>query len=607
MRLTLTCFGLALLLAGCSLAGDVTPEPGAPTLPPRVTAAPTSPPIVEPLLPEARPVALEGGLVYEEHCSACHGPEGNGGGSMTAQLPAPPPNFADPATLRERTPQELFLTVTQGRLENFMPPFADSLSVAERWNAVAYLYTLSASAEQVEAGHAVYTANCAGCHGEQGQGDGPEAAGLDTRPPDLSDHEYAAIRSAADYATVLGGDDPAHALAGTLGEADRLAVVDYARTLAYDYSAPADLMASGQGAVRGQVVNQTAGASAPGGLPIILYGFETETLVFTQTTTAQADGAFAFDGVAFAHGRQFVVTTEYQGVDYSSAPGSFLPTAGAEAALLELPLPVYETTTDRSALAVEQAHMFLEFTEPQRLTVGELFVFSNAGDRTLAAAPDSPLPFSLPAGATDLNVQGGQLGETYFETDAGFAVVLAVPPGESTTQLLYSYKLPYDGGVEFDQPLDYPVLNFNILVSDLNVTLAGPGLQNLGAQSFQGESFQNFSQAGLAAGDRLTFSVSGEPSAAAPVPEAVGGAPNPLTDTSNLAIGLGAVGLVLLGLGFYLFRRPGPAPARAREELIEAIAELDDDFEAQTVSEAEYRRERAQLKAELARHWGKKG
>ena len=599
----------SLLAAACSLAGDVTPPPGSgfATQPPAQatlasTPGATTPHIVEPLLPEARPVALDGGAVYQEHCAACHGPRGSGGGSMTAQLPAPPPDFADPATLRDSTPQDLFRVVTQGRLDKFMPPFGDSLSVAERWNAVAYLYTLSAPAEQVAAGEAVYAASCAGCHGERGQGDGAEAAALDTPPPDLSDHKFAVIRSPQAHYDSLLGADTHHAAAARLSEADRWAAVNFARTLAYDYSPPEAVLAEGQGTVRGQVVNQTAGAATPGGLPVTLHGFEAETLMTTLTTTTAADGGFAFDAVDFAPGRQFVVTTEYQGVTYSSDPASFTP--GAETATLELPLPVYETTSDDSQLTIAQAHMFLEFVEPESVTVGELYVFSNRGDKTLVAEGDQPLQFSLPEGATDLNVQGGRLDETFFRNDRGFAVLWSIPPGEATSQMLYSYRLPYDGALNFAQPVDYALDNVNVLVSDLGVTVSGPQLQSLGVQDFQGEQFQNFSQGALAPGDTFAFEVSGQPGSSATGGGAMpGGAASALTDTSGLAVGLGALALALLGIGFWLYRRQPRALGGTREELLQALAELDDDYAAGEVAEAEYRRERQQLKDELKRQW----
>jgi hypothetical protein len=334
---------------------------------------------------------------------------------------------------------------------------------------------------------------------------------------------------------------------------------------------------------------------------VTLYSFEDNAIIDTLTTTAEIDGSFVFDAVAFAPGRQFVVTTQYQGVDYTSDPASFKPGTSGEAAVLDLPLPVYETTTDRAVLRVPQAHMFLEFNEPQQVTVGELYVFSNVSDKTLAASSDDPLRFSLPAGATEVDVQGGQSGDTFFHDEQGFGVIWTVPPGEGTSQILFSYKLPYDGGLNFDQPMDYPVDSFNLLVSDLNVSVAGQGLQNLGLQDFQGEQFQNYSQAGLSPGDRLQFDLSGEPSAApAEAPGASAG--NPLANTAT-AVGLGGLGVVLLAVGFYLFRRKPAPPLATRDELLEAIAELDDDYAAQSVDEAEYRRERSRLKAELSRVW----
>jgi mono/diheme cytochrome c family protein len=603
MRVTLGLIGLALLLSACSLAGDVTPPPGATSLAPVGTSAPTSAPIVEPLLPEVRPVSLDGGVVYQEHCAACHGPAGNGGGAMTAQLPSPPPDFSDPTTLRDKTPQDLFFVVTQGRVDRFMPPFADSLSVAERWNAVAYVYSLSMPAERRAAGQALYAAQCASCHGEQGHGDGPEAGTLATPPPNLSDQAYAAIRSAQDYAAVLTGDDPPHAFAAALSDEERWDAVDYARSLGYDYSPPEAVLAEGQGSVQGRVTNRTGGAANPGALPVTLYSFEDNAIIDTLTATADIDGTFVFDAVAFAPGRQFVATTQYQGVDYTSDPASFRPGAGSdgEPPVLDLPLPVYETTTDRTVLRVPQAHMFLEFDEPQQVTVGELYVFSNVSDRTLAGTSGDPLRFSLPTGASELNVQGGQANDTFFHDERGFGVIWTVPPGEGTSQILFSYKLPYQGGLSFDQPMDYPVDSFNLLVSDLNVSVTGDGLQNLGMQDFQGEQFQNYSQAALAPGDRLRFDLSGEPGSAAA--GSSGGAVSSPLASSGTALGLGALGVVLLAVGFYLFRRkPGP-PLATRDELLEAIAELDDDYAAQTVDEAEYRRERARLKGELSRIW----
>ncbi len=586
---------LTLFLTACSLAGDVTPPPTS-RVPTPAAVEPTLGPIIEPLLPEARPVALDGGAIFQERCAACHGPTGNGGGSMTAQLPSGVPDFSTPGLLRQRTPQDLFLVVTQGRLDKFMPPFAGSLSVAERWNAVAYLHSLGAGADYA-AGEAAYIANCASCHGPQGQGDGLAAADF-AGLRDLSDHEYAAIRSSQDYFDVLNGDDPAHAFAGALSEVERWAAVDYARTLAYDYAPPEAVLAERQGTVQGRLVNGTAGAAPPSGLAVVLYGFENDTLLTTVTATVQADGAFAFSGVAFRPGRQFVATTEYQGIAYSSDPARFR--AGAGAPLLDLPMPVYETTTDTRVLSVAQVHLFLEFVEPRTVTVGELFVFSNSSDQTLSATAEQPLEFSLPSGATALNVQGGRLDETYFVTDRGFAVAWSVAPGAETSQILYSYRLPYNGELSFAQPVDYPLANVNVLVSDLGVKVVGPRIEDLGLQEFQGQTFQNFAQGALAPGETLSFAVSGEPGTAAAAPGAT-----TVSDPRSLAIGLGALALVLLGIGVWTLRRRSSAAAPATQAgLLRALADLDDAYAARAVGAEAYHRQRVEMKEALKSLWG---
>jgi len=67
---------------------------------------------------------------------------------------------------------------------------------------------------------------------------------------------------------------------------------------------------------------------------------------------------------------------------------------------------------------------------------------------------------------------------------------------------------------------------------------------------------------------------------------------------------LGALALVLLGAGFYLYRRPArPDRAATRDSLLDALAQLDDAYAAGEVAAADYAAERAELKAALQRVW----
>jgi hypothetical protein len=345
------------------------------------------------------------------------------------------------------------------------------------------------------------------------------------------------------------------------------------------------------------VVNGTAGGAVPAGLEVNLHSFEDQSLVETTTTTTAADGAFAFDAVTYVPGRQFLLSAVYADVTYGSEVASF-EAAGEP---LTLDLPVYERTTDTSVLAVEQMHMFLEFINPGTVTIGQLYIFTNNSDKTYAADGANLLQFNLPAGASTLDVQNAVLDQDYFRNADGFGALWQVQPGASGGQILFSFQLPYNEALEFSQVMHFPVTSVNVLVSDLNVSLTGPNLLNLGAQNFQGQSFQNFSRSGLAAGDALAFELTGAVGAGGTAGEpavAVG-------DSTGLAIGLGALAVALLGIGVWLYRRPArPDPARLREVLLQALVELDDAYEAGDVARDDYLAVRAQLKADLVKVWG---
>jgi len=248
--------------------------------------------------------------------------------------------------------------------------------------------------------------------------------------------------------------------------------------------------------------------------------------------------------------------------------------------------------------------VFLEFINPGTMTIGQLYIFTNNSDTTFAADGANLLQFNLPAGASTLDVQNAVLDQDYFRNADGFGALWQVQPGASGGQILFSFQLPYDEALDYSQVMHFPVTSVNVLVSDLNVSLSGPNLLDLGAQNFQGQTFQNFSLSGLAAGDTLNFEVTG----AAGTGGTAGEPAVAVGDSTGLAIGLGALAVALLGIGVWLYRRPArPDPARLREDLLQALVELDDAYEAGEVARDDYLAERAQLKADLVKVWETNG
>lgn len=107
----------------------------------------------------------------------------------------------------------------------------------------AYPFPIApAQVPDLRRGAQLFQAQCAACHGPQGHGDGPTAAGLDPKPTALSEHLRGRERSLFALHQVIsnGVNGTAMASFGALPEEDRWALAFFVGTLPY---APADTSA----------------------------------------------------------------------------------------------------------------------------------------------------------------------------------------------------------------------------------------------------------------------------------------------------------------------------------------------------------------------------
>jgi len=162
-----------------------------------------------------------------------------------------------------------------------------------------------------------------------------------------------------------------------------------------------------QGAVVGTLVNGTAGAKSPGRLPLTLYAVapDQSAVMFTRTVTSDADGRFVFSQLDPSAMTLYAVQADYLKTSYFSD----LLTFAHGGLTLTAPITVYETTTDASAVRVEQMHLFFEFA-PGRATVSQLFIVSNLGDRAYIAADGTSVRLPLPPDAANISFEEGVLG-----------------------------------------------------------------------------------------------------------------------------------------------------------------------------------------------------
>lgn len=114
-------------------------------------------------LPPAPPSAARGGVLFQENCALCHGTTGAGDGPDTKRLHLAPADFTSVVFMRRETPADFFTMITMGRRKRGMPDWS-SLSVQQRWDLIAYVWTLASSDADRAEGARLWTERCASCH-----------------------------------------------------------------------------------------------------------------------------------------------------------------------------------------------------------------------------------------------------------------------------------------------------------------------------------------------------------------------------------------------------------------------------------------------------------
>jgi len=134
-------------------------------------------------------VRQSGRTLFGDNCAACHGPNARGARGF--------PDLTAASMLWGDTPEAIAQTIRVGinsehpeTRSSQMPAFGHDGMLARKdvETVVAYVRSLSGAAqakdEAVAAGEAIFSANCAACHGERGTGN------VEVGAPDLTDRAW---------------------------------------------------------------------------------------------------------------------------------------------------------------------------------------------------------------------------------------------------------------------------------------------------------------------------------------------------------------------------------------------------------------------------------
>jgi mono/diheme cytochrome c family protein len=556
--------------------------------------------------PEPVGKAYRGERIFQQRCAQCHGAQGDGDAPLADQLPDTLPDFTAPDYTQGKTPRELFDVITQGRMDRMMPPWGDELSEEERWDAVAYIWSLSQPADIATQAQQLYDLTCASCHGSNG-------AGLEEGVPDLRDPKWL---DAADEAIVAAITSEAHPPVEGLDEAALPLLASAVRrfSLGFDQT---EVTVEGAGDIEVLVKNGTTGEILPN-QPVRLFIFQQEQFADVREGVTDEQGRARFTGLPTNPTWAYVAEARYQDLTYHSEPGQFAPDVDR----IDLTVSVYDPGATRDAISIERAHWLIDLTTPGLVDVGEVYVFANASDRVYAGEMPDPeaaprvLEIPLPENAININVEGmdGQSMGDRFQLD-GTTVIDTQPLPPGTMQFFVRYSLPVENGrVVLSHPLPYYTRMLNLLAPDIGVTVEAPDWQEDDPIATQGGDFLNYTIFDLPAGasptavisgisDRLMDQVTeGEPRevVARGVAPGVSGMPY----LPWVLAGLGAI--VLGGSAVIGWRKHKQTLAEApllREEqkqaLVAQIAALDDAFEAGEIPRDQYDAQRNLLKLQL--------
>ncbi len=571
----------------------------------------TSPPYdpTQVTVPTTLPFAAAGRASYLENCAPCHGETGLADGPTAADLPGPATAFADAAALWERSPAQLFHTTKFGRLEKLMPPWANQLTDDEIWNTVAYAWSLHTDADRYAAGAQLYAESCAACHGVTGAGDGPEATG---EVNDFSDLAYTTFVSQAAW---LEGWQTAHPDIGAdWTQTQKEDVLEYIRTFSYipPWASP---YRPGAGVITGTV---TFGPDAPQQLEggnVFLDAYLGFDQIASFTATVGADNTFRFTDLAVDPNITYLATALADGISYSSGMVSLTP----EQPTATTNVTIYAVTDSPDAIRINRAHWILE-SQPGALVAVQIYLVGNDGERTFVGRTvegvDVPVTvgFPVPADAVELSFENGALGDRFRRVGDMVYDTMPVVPGENSQQIIMQYAIPHDGStLDLKQEFAYPVDSLSLLIANYpNLRVDAPALTFDSIQTIQGAEYQVWGQTGFGPGvvevklQGLLEQGAVDPRAATSSSAGQLATIDPPMEAWSTWVMIALVGAIMVGVVGVALQRGTLTPVTTRQELhtlrntlLTQIAQLDDQHALGQISDADWLRRRADLKAQL--------
>jgi len=127
--------------------------------------------------------------LFDEHCSVCHGDNGDGRSRASANLSPRPRDFTAPQSAAELTRERMIQAIREGRPGTAMAPWKSRFSDAQIAGLSDYIrrrFMVATAYDESNEGRRIYAEFCSVCHGDRGNGMSRAARSLDPPPRDFT-------------------------------------------------------------------------------------------------------------------------------------------------------------------------------------------------------------------------------------------------------------------------------------------------------------------------------------------------------------------------------------------------------------------------------------
>ena len=499
-----------------------------------------------------------GASLFAEHCTECHGSAGDGRGNLVlAGNVKQPRDLSDQALAAGASPLEFFEIITEGNLENLMPPWRAALSEAQRWDVALYAYTLRYDEALLAQGESLWRRLCADC-----------AAHM-TIPPVYSDVAFGRQL----------------ALPGTLTDEEYAAIAAYLR---------AQSLQTATVTITGTVQNGTAGELVPSDTIVQLQVGSPQRGYSSTETSIDAAGRFRFDQVQRADGLSYALGAVYAGRLFSLR----LP---VDTLADEHTLHIYAAASDPRVISISRLDMRATAARLEDrgagLVIEQILGFRNESDRIYSSGRgfddgrEASLLVQLPQGAEllqDVDANRYIAIENLEGLPNSLIDTLPVPPGDRH-EIALSYFLPYAGELDFVQDFN------NLLAADVRVTLPRSlRLEGAFELTEAGATNHYAGQLTMQRDPALRFRLQGDPFATSSDDAQV------ITSEALIPLLMVAAVLALLAGGLAIMLRRQPDTSAEIDKLTQQLAQLESDHDQGRINHDLYHHQRREIQSRLS-------